>query len=596
MRNSLTLVVALVATTILWAQSSSTTAEADFQLGLRYFKEGNQTEAVKYFRLAAQQGYADAQYVLGACYYDGNGVTQDYTEAVKYYRLAAQLGHASAQYNLGVCYEKGNGVTQDDTEAVRYYRLAAQQGDALAQYNLGNCYYNGNGVTQNYTEAVKYYRLAAQLGYAKAQYNLGTCYAKGNGVTQDYTEAVKYYRLAAQQGQASAQYNLGVCYAEGTGVTQDYTEAVKYYRLAAQQGHASAQYKLGVCYAEGTGVTQDDTEAVKYYRLAAQQGDADAQCMLGFCYAEGTGVTQDYEEAKKWYEKAAAQGNGAAKIFLSILPATVQVQNNEITLLIEKIVTQNGIPFYVQAINSEGKLDSFDKIELEAPADNKGNYETFTVNSIANRELYVLSLNGVKEGPVNILQVKATSKSDNKAYSLIDPTLTRYINALIEHPYNNSNIQKTSRTDNILISPLGNFHIPEDEKDYRNIPTTKNISKESFGELIPSLTKKVTGSHGSYTVRTYENEKHYNGINITIQKDGEDEFSVNHIDKLDIDIVGLDGRIATGIVTAIFLGGCESFFSAITDDILGDELIKLQEQLKIEEPYISYKDDFYLKP
>ena len=207
-------------------------------------------------------------------------------------------------------------------------------------------------------------------------------------------------------------------------------------------------------------------------------------------------------------------------------------------------------------------------------------------------------MNGVKEGPLNILQVKATSKSNNKAYSLIDPTLTRYINALVEHPYNNSNIQKTSRTDNILITPSGHFYIPEDEKDYRHIPTTKNIGDEFFGELIPSLTKRVNGSHGSYTIRVYENEKDWKGVNITIQKDGEDEFSVNHIDKLDIDILGLDGSIDTGIVTAIFLndGIVGTYYTSITDDILGDELIKLQEQLKIEEPYNSYKDDFYLKP
>ena len=573
MRNSLTLVVALVATTILWGQSSSATAETYLQLGNRNYIEGNYTEAVKYYRLAAQQGDAFAQYGLGACYYDGTGVTQDYTEAVRYYRLAAQQGHASAQHNLGLCYYDGTGVTQDYTEAVRYYRLAAQQGDAFAQFMLG------------------------------------VCYADGTGVTQDYTEAVKYYRLAAQQGHASAQHNLGLCYYNGTGVTQDYTEAVKYYRLAAQQGEALAQYKLGNCYYFGIGVTQDYTEAVKYYRLAAQQGYALAQYNLGHCYKKGTGVTQDYEEAKKWYEKAAAQGNEAAKALLSTLPATVQVQNNElsippatvqvqnneITLLIEKIVTQNGIPFYVQAINSEGKLDSFDKIELEVP--NKGNYETFTVNSIANRELYVLSVNGVKEGPLNILQVKATMKSDNKAYSLIDPTLTRYINALVEHPYNKSNIQKTSRTDNILISLWGDYYIPEDPKEYEHIPTTVYKYDKDFGKLIPSLTKRIKGSHGSYTIRTYENEKFYysNGINITIQKDGEDEFDVDYIYKIDMDIFGIDGCIDTGIVTAIFLGGCESLFRAITDDILGDELIKLQEQLKIEEPYVSYKGYFLLE-
>ena len=77
MKKILSLILALVATTTLWAQSSSTTAEADFQLGLRYFKEGNQTEAVKYLRLAAQQGLASAQCVLGSCYYNGDGVTKD---------------------------------------------------------------------------------------------------------------------------------------------------------------------------------------------------------------------------------------------------------------------------------------------------------------------------------------------------------------------------------------------------------------------------------------------------------------------------------------------------------------------------------------
>ena len=32
------------------------------------------------------------------------GVEQDYVEAVKWYRLAAEQGNADAQYNLGVAY------------------------------------------------------------------------------------------------------------------------------------------------------------------------------------------------------------------------------------------------------------------------------------------------------------------------------------------------------------------------------------------------------------------------------------------------------------------------------------------------------------
>ena len=40
-------------------------------------------------------------------YEHGEGVPQDYAEAVRWYRLAADQGYASAQYNLGVMYNNG---------------------------------------------------------------------------------------------------------------------------------------------------------------------------------------------------------------------------------------------------------------------------------------------------------------------------------------------------------------------------------------------------------------------------------------------------------------------------------------------------------
>ena len=40
-------------------------------------------------------------------YRNGEGVPQDYKEAVKWYRLAAEQGDAIAQTNLGIMYEYG---------------------------------------------------------------------------------------------------------------------------------------------------------------------------------------------------------------------------------------------------------------------------------------------------------------------------------------------------------------------------------------------------------------------------------------------------------------------------------------------------------
>jgi hypothetical protein len=65
---------------------------------------------------------------------------QDYAEAARWYRLAAEQRHADAQYNLGNKYRNGKGVAPDYAEGERLYQLAAEQGYASAQFNLGYMY------------------------------------------------------------------------------------------------------------------------------------------------------------------------------------------------------------------------------------------------------------------------------------------------------------------------------------------------------------------------------------------------------------------------------------------------------------------------
>jgi hypothetical protein len=60
-------------------------------------------------------------------YYNGLGVPQDYKIAVKWFRLAAEQGDATAQDSLGVMYAKGHGVPQDDKTAAKWFRLALRR-------------------------------------------------------------------------------------------------------------------------------------------------------------------------------------------------------------------------------------------------------------------------------------------------------------------------------------------------------------------------------------------------------------------------------------------------------------------------------------
>ena len=61
----------------------------------------------------------------------------DYATALREWKALAALGDANAQYLLGLMYDNGDGVPENDKEAVKWYKLAAEQGDADAQERYG---------------------------------------------------------------------------------------------------------------------------------------------------------------------------------------------------------------------------------------------------------------------------------------------------------------------------------------------------------------------------------------------------------------------------------------------------------------------------
>ena len=144
---------------------------SDFDKGSAAIRNGDYAEAVKWFRLSAEQGYAKAQYNLALMYANGQGVSQDYKEAAKWFRLSAEQGNAKAQTSLGFMYASGQGVTQDYKESVKWHRLSAEQGNANAQTSLGFMYVLGQGVIQDDVYAHMWWNIAAASGNFFAQKN-----------------------------------------------------------------------------------------------------------------------------------------------------------------------------------------------------------------------------------------------------------------------------------------------------------------------------------------------------------------------------------------------------------------------------------------
>ena len=138
-----------------------------------------------------------------AAYSAGN-----FTTAAASFRLAAEQGHAESQYVLSTMYDEGEGVPQDDAQSAHWERKAAEQGHAYAQANLSFRYYNA----ENFADAFAWCQRAAYSQLPWAQYNLGLMYRKGEGVAQSNVEAAHWYRLAAAQNFAEAQQKLAELY------------------------------------------------------------------------------------------------------------------------------------------------------------------------------------------------------------------------------------------------------------------------------------------------------------------------------------------------------------------------------------------------
>ena len=129
MRN-LTVILCLAVAVLLG--SAGMGWSADFQKGLDAYKNKDYATALREWKPLAEQGNAEAQYILGWMYEYGKGVLQDDETAVKWYKRAAEQGNAPAQTNLDLMYHQGQGVPQNYEAATKWFKLTAEQEVAFA--------------------------------------------------------------------------------------------------------------------------------------------------------------------------------------------------------------------------------------------------------------------------------------------------------------------------------------------------------------------------------------------------------------------------------------------------------------------------------
>lgn len=160
------------------------------------------------YEYAAKMGDLRSQDCLGCMFMKGEGGPRDASAAEQLWRIAAERGFANAQYNLGEVHFRRRAYVS----AAHCWSLAVEQQHGDACWRLGQLYEEGNGVDKDPGKALQLWGQGAAHGSADCQCWLGTAYLTGfGGLEREYHTARSLLQQAADQGHARAVEKLRKC-------------------------------------------------------------------------------------------------------------------------------------------------------------------------------------------------------------------------------------------------------------------------------------------------------------------------------------------------------------------------------------------------
>ena len=162
----------------------------DYNAGAEAYRTGDMVAAINTLKKAADANHVRAQTLLALIY----DLSDENELAVKYYRMAANQGDAEGEFGLAGMYLTGEGVPKDRKEAHVWMRKAAEKGHVQAINSVAQLYITGTATevtdqTGN-DAALKWIQAAANQNYEPAMAALAEAYQKGNlGLAPDPAQA-----------------------------------------------------------------------------------------------------------------------------------------------------------------------------------------------------------------------------------------------------------------------------------------------------------------------------------------------------------------------------------------------------------------------
>lgn len=128
------------------------------------------------YRISAESGNAQSQWILGRYYFSGEDVPKNHALSSYWFRKSAEKNHTEACYDLGIHYMGGVGVETNYLNAAFWLQKAIFSANPYtsgsAQIALGDMYSRGGfGLQQDRFEAYAWYAIAAKGSYATTRDN-----------------------------------------------------------------------------------------------------------------------------------------------------------------------------------------------------------------------------------------------------------------------------------------------------------------------------------------------------------------------------------------------------------------------------------------
>ncbi len=282
----------------------------------RSFEAGAHEEAVKLALPLAEQGDADAIYLLGFAHETGQGAELSAEKAEEYYRRGVAKGHADSAFRLAFMLMS----TKDETSVLEAQAILEKQALAdptIAGRILGEAFLLGRFTGKpDPDKAVKSWKSAADAGDVPSMLFIARFHDGQMGFAdrKDPALSLLYFGKAAEAGDTAAMVALGSRLLYGDEAGRDEKRGLAFLEKAIAGKDASAYLALGTWQET---VKKDPKAALAEFERGKDAGQPESMIRAAEYYIGGKGTAKDVPHGIGILEKAAEGGNAQAHLMLA---------------------------------------------------------------------------------------------------------------------------------------------------------------------------------------------------------------------------------------------------------------------------------------